>query len=66
MNTRSAERHWPTDTAAEYVGHLLKYGLDAPERESIDKFIAWAHELNLCPSASVTWAEATTEPVQSV
>lgn len=66
VNTRSAERHWPTDTAAEYVGHLLKYGLDAPERESIDKFIAWAHELNLCPSASVTWAEATTEPVQSV
>lgn len=54
--SHAADRHWPADTAAEYVGHLLKYNLDAPEREAIDKFIAWAHQLGLCPSPRVTWA----------
>lgn len=58
VDARAAERHWPADTAANYVGHLLKYDLDAPEREAIDKFIAWAHELRLCPSPAVTWADA--------
>jgi hypothetical protein len=64
VNTRAAERHWPTDTAARYVGHLLKYDLDAPERESIDKFITWSHKLGLCTSPSVMWADTASSQAQ--
>lgn len=55
--SRAAERHWPTELAANYVGTLLKYSVGAAEREAVAKFIRWASELQLCADESVLWAE---------
>ena len=57
MQSRAAERHWPEDTAAKYVGSYLKYAIDGPERESVAKFLTWAHELGLAPAGMAHWAE---------
>jgi chorismate dehydratase len=59
VQSRAAERHWPEDTAAKYVGSYLKYAIEDPEREAVAKFIAWAHELDLCPGNAVHWAEVS-------
>jgi chorismate dehydratase len=67
VQSRAAERHWPEDTAAKYVGSYLKYTIDEPEREAVAKFIAWAHELGLCEGDSVHWAElGGRQPLPSV
>jgi chorismate dehydratase len=52
----AAERGWPRELAAEYVGTLLKYDVGEPEREAVEKFVAWAGEMGLCGRGGVVWA----------
>ncbi len=56
---RAAERGWPRELAAEYVGTLLKYPVGDPEREAVEKFVSWAGEMGLCGRGGVEWAKAT-------
>lgn len=53
----AAERGWPRELAAEYVGTLLKYAVGEPEREAVEKFVSWADEMGLCGRGGVVWAE---------
>ena len=53
---RAPERHWPTDLAGRYVGSYLKYSIEEPEREAVEKFVMWGHELGLCASGPVRWS----------
>lgn len=57
VQARAAERHWPEDTAARYVGSYLKYAIDEREREAVARFLPWAHELGLSPGPDAHWAE---------
>ncbi len=59
VGQHAEERGWPRDLAATYVGSLLKYAIGEPEREAVEKFIAWAGEMGLCGSGGVVWASAT-------
>lgn len=42
--THAAERHWPHEAATQYLGTYLKYDVDEPEMEAVDKFLRWAQE----------------------
>ena len=59
VEKHAAERGWERELAAEYVGSLLRYEVGEPEREAVEKFIAWAGEMGLCGSGGVVWAMAT-------
>jgi chorismate dehydratase len=47
---------WPVDAATTYLGEYLRYEVGEPEREGLEKFLRFAGELGLTPSASLTWA----------
>lgn len=53
---RAEERGWPTGLAARYIGACLTFDVGEAEREAVDKFIGWAHELGLCDAGPVRWA----------
>jgi chorismate dehydratase len=59
---RAEERRWPPDLAAEYIGRLLKYEVGDREREAVELFVKWAHELGLCAGGPITWAEVGAAP----
>ncbi|MBY0312981.1 MAG: menaquinone biosynthesis protein [Phycisphaerales bacterium] len=54
---RAAEKNWPADLAAQYLGDYLRFAIDEPEVEAVGKFLRWANELGLCPLPSPRWAE---------
>ncbi|MCC6320756.1 MAG: hypothetical protein IT438_04890 [Phycisphaerales bacterium] len=53
---RAEERGWPVGLAARYIGSCLTFDVGEAEREAVDKFIGWAHELGLCDAGPVRWA----------
>ncbi|MFN7022428.1 MAG: menaquinone biosynthetic enzyme MqnA/MqnD family protein [Phycisphaerales bacterium] len=54
---RAGERGWPEGLASRYLRDCLRFAVDAPEREAVEKFIAWGAELGVCGAGPVRWAE---------
>lgn len=54
---RAGERGWPEGLAWRYLRDRLRFAVDEPEREAVEKFIAWGAELGLCGAGPVRWAE---------
>lgn len=62
VQSRAAERRWPEETAARYVGEYLKYAVGEPEHAAVARFLAFAHELGLSPCPDARWAEPADAP----
>jgi chorismate dehydratase len=48
---------WPLQTAARYLGELLRYEVGPREREAVERFLTDAAGLGLLPGARVVWAD---------
>jgi chorismate dehydratase len=53
---RAAEKGWPRDLAATYLGEYLHYGVGDAEREAVEKFVRWAGEMGVVGGGGVRWA----------
>lgn len=54
---RAAERGWPEDLAATYVGSYLRYEVGEAERAGAERFLEEAAALGLAPRREVRWVE---------
>lgn len=54
---RAAERGWPEDVAATYVGSYLRYEVGERERAAAERFLEEAASLGLAPRREVRWVE---------
>lgn len=53
----AAERGWPEDLAAKYLGSYLRYEVTAAERAAVGRFLEEAAELGIAPRREPRWAE---------
>jgi len=47
----AAKHGWPVDLARQYLGHYMKYEIEKPQLQAIERFAAMAHGLGLISHA---------------
>lgn len=55
VTNRAHAKRWPTDLARDYLGSRLRYDVDAPQRDAIERFLREAVALGLAPDRPVRW-----------
>ncbi len=56
VRARSGDHGWPQDSAARYLGDLLRYDVDAGARTGVERFAAELGRLDPSCRSSVAWA----------
>ncbi len=65
ISKRAGEKNWPADLAATYLGSYLRFAVDEPERQAVEKFLRCAHDLGLCALPGARWAEIQSPPIDA-
>lgn len=55
--TRGPEHDWPTRSASEYLGRMLRYEVGPREREAIERFYDEAADLGMIERSPTVWVD---------